>query len=275
MTKKRSSGQVPTSGKGKEQGGDRLRDGLAWPRRKSEQHKAVPYLYDLKKKTRVSRPLRLLVFLAGLGLLVLGLSMAFPATKFSDPYLVRGLLIAGIFGGILAFYSRSSIYRLMRAAGAWIVIIMLLAGFYLFQSDFSSRFVADLVPGHASTRDDGSLIVRRAENGHFMVRSRINGVAVPMLVDTGASNIVLSPTDARRVGIRPGSLNFNNIATTANGDVAFAYTTVDQLQIGDLILRNVEVTVNGTAMDGSLLGLSLLDRLSSYQISGDTLILRP
>ncbi len=309
MKDKRSAGQVPNASGAKSKDGDvrgkdnreNLRETLDWtggkrraeererkaqPPQKQNRADQTPNIYDLEqgrqqgqKHSRehghVSRPLRLLVFFIGIGLLMLGLSIAFPATKFGDPYLIRGLLVAGIFGGIMVFYSRSSIMRIAKAAGAWIAIIMLLAGFYLFNSNFSSDFAAAFMPGYVAERGDGALVIKRAEDGHFWIRTTINGATVPMMIDTGASNVVLSPADAKRAGINTAALRFNNIAATANGDVTFATTKVDTLELGTFKLVQFPVTVNGTAMQGSLLGLRLMNEFSSYEVSGDTMILKP
>ena len=225
---------------------------------------------------RVEQPkiLRLVLFLLGLGLLVFGLSLVFPTTSMNDPYLVRSLVILGIFGGIAAFWSRTSILKLIKYAGIWLLFIVGTSLFYLYQSDMGTRFMAALDPSGVTSSEHG-LLVHRASDGHFWLRARINDVPVKFMVDTGASNVVLSPEDAAQVGINMGDLSFTGRAETANGSVMFAKTRVNSLEIGSEAFYDVTVTVNGADMRGSLLGLNILNRFSSVEMRGDTLILRP
>lgn len=233
-------------------------------------------LHHYAKDNQVYQPkiVRLIVFLVGMGLLLLGLSLAFPITGGVDPYLVRSLVIILIFGGAAAFWSRASLLKIVKVAGLWTIIIAGVSVFYLFQSDFGNRFMSAIDPSGVTSTDEG-LMVHRSRDGHFWLRINMNGVPLRFMVDTGASNIVLSPDDARRAGFPAHTLNFNRIAQTANGPVKFARATATSLQVGELILYDVPVTVNGAKMDGSLLGMSVLNRFSSIEFRGDTLILRP
>ena len=217
--------------------------------------------------------MRLVVFLVGMALLLYGLSLAFPVAGGVDPYLVRSVLIAAIFGSAAAYWSRASLLKIAKVAGLWAIIITGVSMFYLYQSDFSDRFMSSLDPSGVTVSDDG-LVVHRARDGHFWLRASINNTAILMMVDTGASNVVLSPEDAKTVGFPAGTLVFDRIAQTANGEVKFARVNARRFSIGDATFYDVPVTVNGTAMSGSLLGMSVLDRFASVEFRGDSLILR-
>jgi len=119
------------------------------------------------------------------------------------------------------------------------------------------------------------LIVQRNRDGHFWLRASFDGVPLLLMVDTGASNIVLSPDDAKKIGLRSNQLDFSGRADTANGSVSFARATVTSVGVGDQMFFDVPITVNGAEMQGSLLGMTLLDRFASVEFRGDTLILRP
>ncbi|TNE66891.1 MAG: TIGR02281 family clan AA aspartic protease [Alphaproteobacteria bacterium] len=221
-----------------------------------------------------SRLTRLLVFITGLGLLLFGLAVAFPDEgMMSDPYLIRALIVLFIFGGAAVFWSRSSLMRIMKVAGLWAAVIFCIVVFYLYRSDFGDRFMSAVDPSGVVATGEG-LVVHRGIDGHFWLRADINGVPIRMMVDTGASNVVLSPADAKRVGLNPATLEFTGISTTANGTVRFARATVDSLDLGPAQFNNVPVAVNGAEMDGSLLGLSVLNRFASFEFRGDRLILR-
>ena len=80
--------------------------------------------------------------------------------------------------------------------------------------------------------------------------------------------------DARRLGYEPSTLAYTRIYQTANGTVRGAPVTIPEIAIGPIRLTNVEASVNEHETDGSLLGMSFLGRLSGWQVSGNTLILR-
>jgi len=219
------------------------------------------------------RLVRLIVFLLGMALLVFGLSLAFPVAGGVDPYLVRSVIIATIFGGAAAYWSRSSLLRIAKVAGVWAVIIVGVSGFYLAQSNFGDRFMNSLDPSGVTTTDEG-LLVHRSQDGHFWLRAKINGTSILMMVDTGASNVVLSPDDADAAGFPASSLVFDSHAETANGSVRFARVRASRFEIGSHVFYDIPVTVNGAEMKGSLLGLSVLDRFVSVEFRGDQMLLR-
>ena len=96
------------------------------------------------------------------------------------------------------------------------------------------------------------------------------------LVDTGASTTVLTFADAARSGIDVDALAFNRPVQTANGMAFYAGATLDSLAIGPYRLSDVPVGVMPEgAMDTSLLGMSTIDRFSSWRIEGDRMVLVP
>ena len=105
----------------------------------------------------------------------------------------------------------------------------------------------------------------------------VNGRRVEFLVDTGASDVVLAPADAARVGFRAGELRFSGRASTANGDVRLAPVTLRELRIGQFSRRGVPAVVNGAEMPISLLGMSFLSGLDGWEARGrsaDALLVR-
>ena len=110
--------------------------------------------------------------------------------------------------------------------------------------------------------------------GHFFLRATVHGASIPFLVDTGASAIVLSPEDARRIGFRLADLAFDQRFMTANGEVPGAAVTLREIRIGQLQVFDVPATVHGAPLPISLLGTSFLRRLEGYEVFDDRLILR-
>lgn len=101
--------------------------------------------------------------------------------------------------------------------------------------------------------------------GHVLLDAAVNGTPVRFLVDTGASLVVLTPADARAAGIDLGQLVFDARAATANGVVRMAPVTLREVRLGQLSVRDVPAAVIEN-LDVSLLGVSFLARLRSYEM---------
>ena len=114
----------------------------------------------------------------------------------------------------------------------------------------------------------------RADDGLFYVEAQINGVPVRLIVDTGASMTVLSPDDARRVGLAPQPADPTEVAQTANGTSHMARIRLDSMQVGQTSAANVSAVVASQPMESSLLGQNWLSRMDSVTIQGDRMILR-
>jgi aspartyl protease family protein len=118
-----------------------------------------------------------------------------------------------------------------------------------------------------------SIALERDARGHYRVEAAVNGIPVAFMIDTGASDVVLSPADAGRLGLRPDRLRFTGRATTANGEVALAPVSLREIRIGQLSRRDVDAVVNGSPMPFSLLGMSFLASLEGWEARGDRLLL--
>ncbi len=131
----------------------------------------------------------------------------------------------------------------------------------------------DQVAPRQSLTATGSLSVPQSFDGHYRVRLDVNGKPVDFIIDTGASDLVLSREDARRVGIDPDRLAYLGRAQTANGTVGMARVTLDQVALGDAVDRNVAASVSDGEMPGSLLGMSYLSRFGRIEIENGRLLL--
>lgn len=118
---------------------------------------------------------------------------------------------------------------------------------------------------------NGMISVPRQNDGHYYLTLALNGENIRMVVDTGATNMVLSLEDARRAGLDPDSLNFIDTANTANGQVRTAPIRLDTVRLGDITDTDVFASVNGGEMDGSLLGMGYLEKWGRIEISGGEL----
>jgi aspartyl protease family protein len=116
-------------------------------------------------------------------------------------------------------------------------------------------------PGQAAN----TLVYPTNEHGHVILEAAVNGTPVRLLVDTGASLVTLTPSDARAVGIARGELVFNHRVSTANGSARMAPITLREIRIGQLSLYDVPAAVLEN-LNISLLGMSFLSRLQSYEM---------
>jgi aspartyl protease family protein len=101
----------------------------------------------------------------------------------------------------------------------------------------------------------------------------VNGEDMPFLIDTGATDLVLTRKAAAAVGFDVGRLAFTQQAKTANGVVSGAPVVLDSVTLGPFTDRNVRAIVNGGDLHTPLLGMNYLDRFRSFRIEGDRLIL--
>jgi aspartyl protease family protein len=185
-------------------------------------------------------------------------------------------------GGMLGSY-RGRAGTMLRDAVTWLALGLGLVAVYAYKDDLlpiAARVVGELVPGSAMTVEESSggateVRIRKRLDGHFTANVKVNGGAVSMIVDTGASTIVLRPADARKAGIDPDTLTYRVPVLTANGRAMAARVRLDSVAIGPLDRKNVDALVaQPGALTQSLLGMSFLSRLRSYEFSGDFLRLR-
>ena len=117
--------------------------------------------------------------------------------------------------------------------------------------------------------------VPRGQGGEFTLQARINGVAAPMVVDTGATSVVLTYETAKAAGLPLELLDYNVDLETAGGRTRAARLTLDRLAIGSLVERSIPaLVVPHGQMKTNLLGMTFLDRLESWEVRADHLMLR-
>ncbi len=117
-------------------------------------------------------------------------------------------------------------------------------------------------------------VYRRARDGHFYVDADVNGARIRFLVDTGATYVALSPDDARSAGLRVFESDYTARTSTANGVTRVAPVILRQVELDQLQLFDVRAVVLEKPMPVSLLGMSFLSRLQSYETRSDELVLR-
>ncbi|MEM7171968.1 MAG: TIGR02281 family clan AA aspartic protease [Pseudomonadota bacterium] len=147
----------------------------------------------------------------------------------------------------------------------------------------ASNHVEALVPSQSTGNTGGEpygeqattseLFIRANALGHFLVDTEVNGEPVRFLVDTGATKVALAAKDAQRLGLTVDRLRFTEVYKTANGEVHAAPVTLRQIRIGQFVLRDVEAIVTNSPMNVSLLGMSYLGRLQSYEVRDNKMVM--
>ncbi|WP_072377126.1 TIGR02281 family clan AA aspartic protease [Hyphomicrobium sp. NDB2Meth4] len=198
--------------------------------------------------------------------------------------IVAGLLLAGLYIVSLINDGQTRLMQALRYVVVWLAIGFSLIAGYSYREEISavvSRVGGELMPSgqvvSVDTGDEGetAVRVRRRLDGHFAVRASVNGQSMTLMVDTGASSVVLKPADAERAGIDLSKLSYTVAVDTANGTTYAAAARIRTLAVGPLIVRNVDALVAkpGTVKE-NLLGMSFLRRLRSYEFANDYLTLR-
>ena len=177
-----------------------------------------------------------------------------------------GIILVALIGWGLVEY-RGKLGFAVRSAVAWGMIFLgAMAGYGLWGDIRSS-----ILPVQAVT-EGGKIEVPRAGDGHYYLTLRIDGIAVQFLADTGASTVVLSGSDARKLGIDPEGLAYLGKAETANGTVLTADVSIRNVELGPFFDARIRASVTNGAMEGSLLGMNYLG-LYRIEIDRDKMIL--
>jgi len=158
--------------------------------------------------------------------------------------------------------------------GAWCVIFAALILAYSYRDQFTAlrtRIVGELVPAEGQQTGPQSIAFPLGEDGHYHVNVNVDGHDIGFLVDSGASDIVLTPADARAIGLDPDNLSYSMPAMTANGTVMGAPVQLNRLRVGPIEMMEVPATVNRAPMPISLLGMEFLRRLRSWRVENGRL----
>lgn len=119
-----------------------------------------------------------------------------------------------------------------------------------------------------------SLSIPRDSRGHFQTEGRIDGQRIGFMVDTGASVIALNETSAARFGLRPSRGDYSASVTTANGTIKAARTRLAMVEVGGLVVRDVDAMVlPDESLSENLLGLSFLSKLKRFEYANGKMVL--
>lgn len=246
-------------------------------------HDNGPWSHPPPAPAPAPRRPRLLLWLclcAALAGLVLALNHAFPEAVRSGDDWARVAYAAGLVVLIATGIFRSG--RVLRPqhlkyTTAWAAIIALLALGFAYRGELGGvvqHLKLAFSAGDPVATGAHELVVPQDADGGYALVARVNGQRVRFAVDTGATDTVLSPDDARRIGVDMDRLRYVVESETANGKGYGAPYVADSLAVGPLALANFKLTVNQAPMSTSLLGMSFLSKLESFHFGDRKLVLR-
>ncbi|MEM6408236.1 MAG: TIGR02281 family clan AA aspartic protease [Pseudomonadota bacterium] len=184
--------------------------------------------------------------------------------------LIYLVLLLCVIGGYFLASGRKNIGANARAALLWVFIFIGVIVAYGLWSDVENTVMSR----QTVSAKQGVIEAPRRADGHFYLTLTVGDTPIEFIVDTGATDVVLSKEDAARVGIDPDELLFSGRAMTANGMVRTAQVRLQDVSIGGIEEGTVRASVNEGELFGSLLGMSYLERYQSIEIRGDRLILK-
>jgi aspartyl protease family protein len=191
--------------------------------------------------------------------------------------LVLKVAVIVFVGGLVLVLFRERLSKALEAMMFWAVVGLLLVVGYTYRFELreaADRVIAELMPGHVAGHGRNVEVVR-GHGGDFALAAHINGARVPMVLDTGASSIVLTQEAAKAAGLPIEVLDYSVNVDTVNGRTRAAPITLDRVAVGSLTERAVPALVlQRGRLKNNLLGMSFLNRLESWDVRGDKLRMR-
>lgn len=220
-----------------------------------------------------------LAALAGLVVMLFVLDRLFPNSlaRADTASLVQGVGWFALVSSGLLFVRQVNLRHAARTALIWTGVTGLLVLGYAYRdllTDAALRLRGQLVPGYPVASGARELTVSEDNSGGYQVLGQVNGAKIRFLIDTGASDVVLTAADARAAGIDIETLDFSRPFATANGIAHGATATVHELRVGGIMLNNVRVSVQREGLSTSLLGMSFLRQLKSFGFGDHRMVLR-
>lgn len=189
--------------------------------------------------------------------------------SFDTGRLIYLILLLVMVAGWFFVQGRAALNKTLQQAAIWFFIFLGAVAAYGLWGDISRT----VIPQQSVFADEARIVLPRNPDGHYYLTAILNGATVRFVIDTGATNIVLTKEDAAAVGLQPDTLDYMGRASTANGQVRTAAVRLDTLTLGPVTDTNVAAVVNSGEMDQSLMGMSYLQRWGRIEIAGGEMTL--
>jgi aspartyl protease family protein len=199
-------------------------------------------------------------------------------TRQPDPVALTVKIALAVFvGAIVLTLLRERFSRALETAMVWVAVALLLAVGYGFRTelnDVSEQLMADYMPSRLAPRNR-VVEITRGGHGNFAVPAHLNSARVHMVLDTGATSVVLTQDAARAAGLPVEVLTYTVAIDTANGRTRAAPVTLNSITVGGIVERSVPALIAQPGqLRTNLLGMTFLNRLESWEVRGDKLVMR-
>lgn len=221
----------------------------------------------------------ILIFLAAFAALIALLNHQFPgALEHEDNHyhLLYLVVLTIVIGGSVTLSNRAHWKKNVQYAIAWVgVFLLIITGYSYRDTLLNSKLGSELIPGSTTITADDSMLLHARADGHFYISATINNHKLRFMIDTGASDIMLTKETAERIGLNIAPDAKKQIYSTANGISSGREVTIDTMQIGNFTTNNITAYVSQGNAGSNLLGMAFLNRLSGYSVEDGTMTLVP
>lgn len=184
--------------------------------------------------------------------------------------LIYLVLLGSVIAGWFFVDNRKNLGKTAQQAAVWgLIFVGAIAAIGLW-SDIRDN----VAPSQSYIDGMATVEVPRAPDGHYYLDLDVDGTTVRFVIDTGASDVVLSKADAARIGLDVENLFYGDIANTANGEVHTARVRLKNVRLGEIVDLSIGASVNAGDMVTSLLGMTYLQRYSKIELGGGKMVLR-
>ena len=176
------------------------------------------------------------------------------------------LIYLGVLGAILIFSFlswKNSFSKFIRFGLIWFIIFL----FAILLALIWENHLDKKANGVNLNNGQNELVFTRSRDGHFYINLDINNYQIDFLVDTGASSIILSNNDGKKLGFDTEALSYWKSASTANGEILISPVILDQIKMGPIRFSNVKAFISQKNMEKSLLGMSFINRFKKLEIN--------
>ncbi|MBB4039365.1 aspartyl protease family protein [Microvirga flocculans] len=183
------------------------------------------------------------------------------------------IMAAAIVEGFVRHWTHG-VQALAVSGGVLVALLVVYASRSEFQAVLD-RAIGDIAGGRTVVTPDGGVVAARRTDGSFVLQGTVNGHETRFIFDTGASTVVLRAENAAALGFVPEALDYSIPVSTANGAALAAPVIIERLTVGPITERNVPALIaRAGVLHANLLGMTFLERLGSYEVRGNRLILR-
>lgn len=186
-------------------------------------------------------------------------------------YFLFLLLFLAFIGGSYFVSRKGHFGQSIQQMAIWCLIFFGFIAVYGLRDTINTQ----LFPNAHTVQHGASYVFQREADGHFYATLKINGEPIKLVVDTGATGLVLTKEDAELVGLPMDRLVFSQTAYTANGIVESAPVVLHDVRMGDVVHSSMRASVNGGDLHRSLLGMQYISEFSEFKIVKDLLYLTP